>query len=107
MKRALALSSGMVAGSVRGTLKTSDFTFKHLTSMLTPKSTFMSTVDDIAGYFGGITDHTVGDELLKYLLKATTILYNLTSKTLRTINDGTEKTIKNMVLSSRLQNRQR
>ncbi|MBE6449340.1 MAG: hypothetical protein E7013_01380 [Alphaproteobacteria bacterium] len=103
-----SLGVGMVASSVRGTLNTSDFLFKKLMPMLSPNSTFMSSVDDMAGHFGGMTDHTVGDELLKYILKATIILYGLTSKTLRFINDGTEKVIKNeFLLAQKANARQR
>ena len=98
LQETASLGVGMVAGSVRGTLNTSDFLFKKLMPMLSPNSTFMSSVDSMAGYFGGMTDHTVGDELLKYILKTTIILYGLTSKTLRIINDGTEKVIKNNIL---------
>ena len=101
-KRTTAFGTGIVAGAIRGTLNISDFAVKNFTPSLSPKSHFMGTVDSLAGYFGGMTDHTVGDALLEYSLKTALIVYNLSAKTVRILNDRAEKAIKeDLILAGR------
>ena len=69
--------------------------------MLSSKSIFMSEVDSMAGYFGGSTDHTVGNYLSDVSLKTFMTAYGLSTKFIRATNDKVEKTIKKDLILAR------
>ena len=80
---------------------------KNFSPMLSSKSIFMSEVDSLAGYFGGMTDHTVGDYLLDISLKNTLVAYNVSTKIIRSLNDKAENTIKKDLILARRRSEER